>query len=521
MSTENEPRIVSRRTFMKKTAAIGIGTAAATALAACAPTSSAKVAKWDKEVDIVIIGGGGAGLAAAISASNAGAGKSIVILEKAPVVGGSTSLSGGVIQAAGTKFEQDLSGETTDTPDKHLQFYTQAADGIADPALLKLLTDSAPAAIDWMVQQGVNYVSTYAVSTNPLVEEQYRLKRIHVPGGDGTSAKAGTGAVHVAALYEQVKKLGIEVMLETPVSSLVTDDTGVVGVKANDGSKDIYVKGKKAVIIATSSFDHNKDMARQFSAQQLWELETSMSAAAPTNTGDGIRLGMSVGADLAGMGGTIGVPFTSIGTNLTEGMTVVPGIWVNTLGERFVNEAAHYAFAMRAVFNQQGHIGWAIIDDKVRQMGGALVGGLFGGWSDDLKAEVEKGLLKTSDTLEGLAKEIGVPAKHLAATVAAYNEDAKAGTDTLLGKKEGLQALETGPFFAQRVLSWNLGSCGGLKVNTSCQVLDTNGKVIPHLYAVGMAAGGFIGPYYPGSGTAVLTTVVTGRIAGETAAKSA
>jgi fumarate reductase flavoprotein subunit len=173
------------------------------------------------------------------------------------------------------------------------------------------------------------------------------------------------------------------------------------------------------------------------------------------------------------------------------------------------------------VFNQQGHIAWAVIDDKVRQMGGALVGGLFGGWSDDLKAEVEKGLLKTSDTLEGLAKEIGVNPIHLAKTVATYNEDCKAGTDTLLGKKEGLQALETGPFFAQRVLSWNLGSCGGLKVNAQCQVLDTNGKVIPHLYAVGMAAGGFIGPYYPGSGTAVLTTVVTGRIAGETAAKQA
>jgi urocanate reductase len=514
-----ETKIVSRRTFLKKTAAIGVGTAAAAAMIACTPTQSSNVPKWDKEVDVVVIGGGGAGLTAAISASKAGAGSSVLILEKAAVVGGSTSLSGGVIQAAGTKFESELSQETGDTPDLHLQFYTEAADGIANPDLLKLITEKAPAAIDWMVEQGLTYVSTYAVSTNPLVEEKYRLKRIHVPGGGGTTAKAGTGAVHVSVLYDVVKGLGLEVMLETPVTSLVYDETsGVTGVKANDGSKDIYIKAKKGVVIATSSFDHNKDMARAFSAQQLWELESSLCAAAPTNTGDGIKLGMAVGADLAGMGGTIGVPFTSLGTNLTEGMTVVPGIWVNVNGERFVNEASHYAFAMRAVFNQQSHTAWAIFDDKVRQMGGALVGGLFGGWSDDLKAEVESGLLKTADTLENLATQIGVNSGALVRTFAQYNEDAKAGVDSLLGKKEGLQVMETGPYFAQRVLSWNLGSCGGLKVNSSCQVIDVNGNVIPHLFAAGMAAGGFIGPYYPGSGTAVLITVVTGRIAGDNVA---
>lgn len=517
MPSENESKIVSRRTFLKKTAAISVGTVAAATLMGCTPTQSADVPNWDKEVDVIVIGGGGAGLAAAISASKAGAGKSVLILEKAPVVGGSTSLSGGVIQAAGTEFEAEFAEETNDTPDLHFQFYTQAAEGIADPALLKLLTDKAPAAIDWMVEQGLTYVNTYAVSTNPMVDEKYRLKRIHVPGGDGTTAKAGTGAVHVAVLYDVVKSLELEVMLETPVTSLVHDDNGVTGVKALDGSDEIYVKANKAVIIATSSFDHNKDMARAFSAQQLWELESSLCAAAPTNTGDGIRLGMSVGADLATMGGTIGVPFTSIGTNLTEGMPIVPGIWVNVNGNRFVNEASHYAYAMRAVFNQQGHIAWAIFDDKVRQLGGALVGGLFGGWSDDLKAEIETGLVTSADTLENLGKAIGVNPTQLVKTFEQYNEDAKAGVDTHLGKKEGLEPLETGPYYAHRVLSWNLGSCGGLKVNTACQVIDVNGNPIPRLFAAGMAAGGFIGPYYPGSGTAILVTVVTGRVAGESA----
>ena len=124
----------------------------------------------------------------------------------------------------------------------------------------------------------------------------------------------------------------------------------------------------------------------------------------------------------------------------------------------------------------------------------------------------------TGNTLEELATAIGVKPNNLTKTFAQYNEDAKAGADAF-GRKEGLEPLETGPFYAQRILSWNLGSCGGLKINTKCQVIDVNGAPIPHLYAAGMAAGGFIGPYYPGSGTAVLITVVTGRIAGENAAK--
>jgi urocanate reductase len=221
-----------------------------------------------------------------------------------------------------------------------------------------------------------------------------------------------------------------------------------------------------------------------------------------------------------GMGGTIGVQAVTMGTDaLAEGVPVVPGIWVNVNGQRFVNEATHYAYSVRAVFNQQAHVAWAIFDDKVRSMGGAALGGIWGAWSDDLKDEMSKGRVKSAATLAELAKAIGVNADALPLTVQKWNEDAKAGKDTIFQKQVGLQALETGPFYAVQVTSVNLGSCGGLKINAKCQVIDVNGQAIPHLYAGGMAAGGFCGPYYPGSGTAVLATVVLGRIAGENAAK--
>jgi urocanate reductase len=519
MSQSEMPEL-SRRGFLKTMGVLGGVAATSGLLAGCAPQPAAGV-KWDKTADIVILGAGGAGLAAAVSASNAGAGKSVIVIEKAAAVGGSTSLSGGVIQAAGTKYEAEFKKVTDDTPEKHYQFYLQAGEGYVDNDLIKLLTDSAPAAIDWMVKQGLDYVNTYSVSPNPEVDEQYRLPRIHVPSGAGTQAKSGTGANHIAVLNKVVTDLGLEVLLQTTAKNLVVDAKGiVVGVNVDAGGKNLMVKANKAVIIATSSFDHNKDMCKAFSLQQLWELETGVCYTAPTNTGDGIKLGMTVGADLMGMGGTVGVEAVTMGADpLAEGVTAVPGIWVNLQGQRFVNEASHYAYSVRAVFNQQQHKAWAIFDDKVRAMGGAVLGGIWGPWTDDLKDEISKGKVFTGATLEELAKAIGVNESQLPVTVAQWNEQAASGEDKLFGKKVGLQALETGPFYAAPVTSVNLGSCGGLKINTKCQVINTQGNPIAHLYAAGMAAGGFIGPYYPGSGTAVLATVVLGRVSGENAAK--
>jgi len=66
----------------------------------------------------------------------------------------------------------------------------------------------------------------------------------------------------------------------------------------------------------------------------------------------------------------------------------------------------------------------------------------------------------------------------------------------------------------------NLGSCGGLRIDPECRVIDATGEPIAGLFAAGMVAGGFIGPYYPGSGTAIAATVVFGRIAGMGAANA-
>ena len=513
MTEEKErPLKVSRRDFVKG-AAVGAGLlSGAGALASCgtaaAPTVPGIPAKWDKEADVVIVGGGGTGIVAAIEAAEAGA--SVLVLEKAAVVGGTTSLSGAVIQASNTEYQR-AAGVEGDTPEKHYQYWMNAAEGQADPELVRVLADNAPGNIQWLVDRGVEYAGVYPVDPIPTVPEELMVARIHIPGPPGSQPAAGAGEqYHISILYPVAQDKGAEFMLETTVTALVRDpEKGVIGVRAESGGEEMYVKAKKGVILATSSFDHNEEMARAFSLQQFWAQQSGLVATVPTDTGDGIKMAMEIGADLAGMGGTIGVPSPGIGG------AAAPGIWVNKYGQRFVNEAAHYAFACRAVFNQVEHMGSAIFDEKVREQGGGALG-----WSEDLSEEIASDVIKTADTLSGLAQQVGINAAELEATVEKWNEDVAAGKDTLFGKVAGLQTID-GPYYAAQMYEWNLGSHGGVRINTSAQVLDVHGEVIPRLYAGGMVAGGLVGPYYPGSGTAVCTTVCYGRIAGEKAAAEA
>jgi fumarate reductase flavoprotein subunit len=431
----------------------------------------------------------------------------VVVLEKTEKVGGTTSLSGAIIQAAGTE-AQKAWGVVGDTPERHYQYWITASEGQADPALVKILADNAPKNIEWLIQQGLEYHSLTGVAPIPYIDPSLMVDRIHTPGPAGAMASVGNGDPnHIQPLYKVAQTKGAKFLFETPATALVHDpDKGVIGVKAGSGNKTIYVKAKKAVILATSSFDHNEEMARAFSLQQLWAIQTGLVATAPANTGEGIKIAMEIGADLAGMGGTIGYPMPAIGS-------AAAGIWVNSNGQRFVNESGHYAFRSRAVFNQVLHVAWAVFDDAAREKSAAGLG-----WSADLSKEIAAGTIKKGETLAKLAEVLGVNAKQLEETVAKWNADVAAGKDTLYGNAV-LGTIAKGPFYASKVYEWNLGSHGGVKINTSMQVLDVHGNVIPHLYAGGMVAGGFIGPYYPGSGTAVAVTVCSGRIAGQNSAK--
>lgn len=511
--------VLGRRGFLTF---VGKGAVAGAALAAtqvigCGedddPVVNADEIEWDEATDIVIMGAGGAGLVAAIVALNAGS--EVILIEKSDAVGGTTALSGGQVQASGTTYQKQLGMVSDDTPAKHAEYWFKAGEGVADNEIIQLLANEAPGCITFMEGLGLEYSAVYGVSHMPQVEDALMVPRIHIPKADAENVLSG-GARHVDVLNTAATNLNADIRFESTIDGLVVDkEDGVVGVRATIQNQKRYIKAIQGVIIASGGFDFNQQMSHTYSPQQLWELQTGVCYCAETNVGDGIKLGMAAGADLAsGMSATIGYPAASMGAS-----DAINGLWVNRYGYRFVAEDSHYAHAMRKVYSQQNGEAWAIFDQATADLGGATLSGLFGRWSADLSTEIEAGLIVRETTLARLGDAIGVHANQLQSTVLAWNQEMNSnGEDTVFGRRVALRALGEGPYYAVRVTSVNLGSCGGLRINTQAQVMSTEGEPIQGLYAAGMAAGGFIGTFYPGSGTAVMATIVLGRIAGAQAA---
>ena len=496
-------REISRRSFLKGTAAGAVGVAALGVFNL--PVQAQEEITWDEETDVIVVGAGGTGVCAAAEAAKAGA--KVRIFEKAGFAGGTTNLSGGVMQAAGTDAQKRLTKYQDDTPEKHAQLWIKSGEGYVDEELVTDLAYGAPGHIAWLEELGLKFVEIYGHNHVPYIDDELYADRIHVYEGGGAG---GQGVLLVQTVLKYALSLGAEIDYETTVTNLFTNKDGVViGAEVKTKTKTTLVKANKGVVLAASSIDRNVEMAKRFSPQHYWDLETQINLTAVTNTGDGIRMGMALGADVAGFGGTIDV-CSKTGAATTNKVPLFPSFIVNQAAQRFVCEDATYAFHYRAIFQQE------------KQHGGPtyMVFGknsLTAPGSAYTEERVEKDLadknLFTADTIEGLAEQIGLNGKVLAATLEKWNENAATGEDPVFGRETGIAPLE-GPFYAAQNVASNLGALGGLRIDKEARVISVNGEPIPHLYAGGLNAGGWIGPYYPGSGTAVMGTIHWGRKAG-------
>ena len=503
---------LSRRSFLKGTAA----TVAAMGLASI-PAMASEEESWDIETEVLVVGGGGTGVAAAAAAAEAGA--KVLVLEKSGIVGGTSNLSGGVMQAAGTKYQKEFTEYQDDTPENHAAVWIKEGEGLVDEELVKDLANGAPGHIDWLADVcGVKWTSIYGHCHSPYVEDEIMADRMHVDEGGGAS---GGGVIYVQAVWNHALDLGAEMQMDTEVKKLIQDEDGtVIGVVAQTADGEIRVKATKGVILCTASIDQNMEMAKRLSPQQYYDLNNGVCLSVGTDTGDGIRMGMEIGADVAGFGGCIDFcGKTGFGTdNRTPNF---PSFIVNKQGFRFVCEDTTYAYHYRAIYQQSVALNgptYMIFGTSSITKSEAVASG-YAPWADveTANAEVEAGSLFYGETIEELAEAIGVPAANLKTQLDLWNSYAEAGEDAQFGRKTGVEVIE-GPFYAYQNVAYNLGALGGLKINVDTEVIDVNGNVIPHLYAAGLNAGGWLGPYYPGSGTAIIGTVHWGRKAGAKAA---
>lgn len=521
---------LSRRHFLGAAGVAIAGTAVAgMGLAGCSPQGSSSADEpsskggspvsaaaaipenWDAEADVVILGAGGTGLSAACAAAETGA--SVLVYDIAAGPGGTTAMSGGVIQAAGTTAQKQFTDFQDDTPAKHAQCYIEQAEGLANEDLVNLMCERAPELMDWLEDIGIEWESVYGNCHVPYVTEGLHADRIHVYAGGGAG---GEGVVLTDAEYAEAEKLGAEFHFECEALHLIYDpEIGVAGVQVDDKGTPINVKANKGVIMALGGIDRNENLAEAFNAQQYWDLTTQTSYISPNAKGDGIRMGMEINAALSTVGGTIDYDMAT-GQSTNNAVPQMPCIFVNGAGRRFVCEDATYAYQYRAIFQQEKQFKkptYMIMDQNMIEQG-------VGPWAEDVEAAVAAGEgFYAADTLEDLAVQIDVPAENLVNAIKAWNASiVSSGEDVEFQRNTQLIELNKPPYYANKNISANLGSLGGLRINTNCEVIDNNGAVIPHLYAGGMNSGGWYGLYYPGSGTSLTGGLVLGHVAGESAA---
>ena len=181
---------------------------------------------------------------------------------------------------------------------------------------------------------------------------------------------------------------------------------------------------------------------------------------------------------------------------------------VNKNGERFVKEDARRDEFVAAIKKQPGAVCYDI--------NGASIVKEFNSFNENVETLVKLGRIYKSDTLAGLAKQLGMPAENLEKTVAEYNKMVEAKSDTKFGRKLFDQKIEKAPFYATPRAPSIHHTMGGLEINTKAQVVDVLGNPIPGLYAAGEVTGGIHGSNRLG-GNATADVLTFGRIAAKSA----
>ncbi|MGD9566751.1 MAG: flavocytochrome c [Sedimentibacter sp.] len=496
----------------------------------------------EKTADVIVIGGGGAGLAAAVTAHQNGA--SVIVVEKMPQVGGNTIISGsaynsadpdrqaaltmtdlekktveGIIAAEQTdpmvkewqttlKKEWDeylASGKTTlfDSPTLHkLQTYN-GGDKVAKPVLIDTFAENTLPAIQWLESLGMEFKNEVFTVLGAL------WNRSHKP-----VKPLGTGYIETYMSYIEENKGDIEVLVDTKASSFIVEDGVVKGVNAESNGGKVTLHANKGVILAAGGFGANVEMREQYNT--LWPSLKNVKTTNHTGaTGDGVVMAQEINASLVGMEYIqllpMGDPKTgSLSGNIEQG--VQNRIFVNKEGNRFVDEGARRDVMTKGLMEQTDSYMWVIVDKHSYPTGDTKNN--FNETIDDL---VAAGRAYKGDTLEDLAKQIGVDPANLVNAVDTFNKAVDGTISDEFGRTLFADKIDTAPYYAGARVPTVHHTMGGVEINEQAQVLDANGQVIKGLYAAGEVTGGIHGTNRLG-GNALTDIAVFGRIAGESAA---
>ena len=490
------------------------------------------------DTDVVIIGAGGAGMTAALTASDAG--KSVLVLESQPAVGGNSVKSTGGMNAAKTVYQDANTFDESAGVEKTLKAaegYTDneaitalvatvkeqweawqanpegyfdstelfaldtliGGKGLNDPELVNTLVNNSAAAIEYLDSIGIhlNNVAAFGGAS---------VKRIHRPvNEEGKTVSVGAYTVPLLEAACQSRD-NLALLTDVTAEKLLTNEAGaVIGVEAKGKNGNKVTVNAKAVILATGGFGANLDMVVQYKP----DLAGFMTTNAAGIQGQGILMATEIGAATVDMEQIQIHPTVQADTAslITEGLRGDGAILVNANGERFIDEVGTRDVVSAAEIAQPDSFSWLVVDQKMVDASSVIQG------------YIKRGLMLQGDSYEALAKELGIPADAFAATMEKWNGYVAEKNDPDFGRTSFANPLDTAPFYAVKVTAGIHHTMGGLKIDSQTHVLNTEGQIIPGLFAAGEVTGGVHGGNRLG-GNAVADFVVFGRIAGQQAADS-
>jgi fumarate reductase flavoprotein subunit len=453
--------------------------------------------------DVVVVGAGLAGYAAAITAAEGGA--DVLLLEKTSDPGGSSLMSGGSFAFAGTRLQRENGVEDGS---ELLYRDLMESSGYDDDTLIRVFVDNQLATFEWMEDQGLTF------------------SNLSHSGGQSAPRSHGLDIkTAFARIQARAEELGNLVVRSSSGARVVNARAGrVPGVSfaADAQVADDPEISAPAVVLATGGFSRSERLIRTFTPRLL----RARRMGGGGNTGDGILMGMALGADLSDIGdvkATFGVSAeldsmpaaATLLNSLYRG-----GILLNSDARRFVDESISYKLISDFCLQQPKGLGLQIFDQKV--MDQTIPGKLV----NDYAAAREAGYLIEAASLGELATKVGIDPGALEKAVEDYNRGVREGSDPDFGRSS-LSAgygertqIDTAPYFAYWSVAGVTSTYGGLKVDADMRVQHVLDTGIEGLYAAGEIVGGFHGNSYV-SGSSLSKSVIFGRIAGRNAATAA
>jgi len=471
------------------------------------------------ESDVIIVAAGPAGLASAITVGENGL--TSLVFEKANTTGGAANMGMGPL-GINTKIQKQNFNDIS--VEKALDIHMKYTHFNVDEDLVQTYFNKSSDTIEWLEDMGVEFAGSFR-----YFKESEATWHIVKPV-NGIIGPRAAGPM-VKAMTEKAQELGSEILLETPVKSLIVEGGKVVGVKAaNKNGEEIEARAK-AVIVATGGFGTNGQMLKEEFNLNLWE--DFFPFMVPGTQGEGLNMMWKAGAKKFSANiETIYQLKDNMNWFLLDAVLRQPNLLINQDGDRFMNEdqMGNTTFTGNALRLQKGNYGYCIMDGailkKYKKYGPDIFDIVhpeeaFSGFDEQAKLAVENGYdgYFEAETIEILAQKLSIDADKLQDTIDEYNDMCEQGKDTKFHKNpEYLHRITgKGKYLAGKFYLAAYGTIGGVRINKYCEVLDENDNPVPGLYSAGSDANTIYGDSYNFTlpGNTMGFAINSGRMAGE------